>query len=597
MRNRSIRFVLALPAFWLTTWLASSCGGSKGSSNPVPTNTVLIKAAFIGSSPSDPTPDPGEKLVLYFDGQVSLVNAAILDASDLALSSGSLGAALSAPSLLSSSAVQVFLGSGVSFTPGTTTVQLLAAQDAVLDSAGARVPQSSALTILSTDGVAPSIDSFTLSSIPSDLNGTGGAGGTLQVAESGFSIDASYSDAASVDPSSIVLKASVPVGTVPAGANLVPALNGTPGATSMSLTVPQTLPFPQGDVTLTLSLADATGMPSADKTFAFKSRILTDVLRPFETTQLWFLDLGRDIEALGSSTSDGGVTIGLSSSAGANGTSDFNEVLGIYGLRTASPIPNVSAGKDSNQVVLDLLKTRILAQVALLYPSVDVSFTFTSPGTFANGPRVLYGAGQFSQIAIAGASDLSGVLGLAFFDPHNTFQDDDSSVPPVTGSRLGVFPFSLAQGGAINSIGSHFRTVFDPILDHRGTPVGEKAGDDQLLRNLLGTPTSDPRENAIKRAIDSFGRVLAVIAAHECAHSMGLVQDSVPPAGLYGNVAFSGGTTSSGHIDLSKTSIFPSSAQEVMSPAISFQQADDPNTAFNALFLAYLRESVIYDNN
>jgi hypothetical protein len=84
-----------------------------------------------------------------------------------------------------------------------------------------------------------------------------------------------------------------------------------------------------------------------------------------------------------------------------------------------------------------------------------------------------------------------------------------------------------------------------------------------------------------------------VITAHECGHSVGLVEDNPMPNGLYGgNATFPG--SSPGHIRAA--ALFPPGAINVMTPVLSFGLTINPATAFNSLNLAYLREQAFYGN-
>lgn len=600
----------ALIACFLGTLVGlGSCGGGGGGGGGSSTSSVhLTKAVFQGSSVSDTDPSPGETLLLYFDGDITLVSGAILDDNDVQLS-GSLGQITSAPTMVDARTIQVTLGSGVNFTVGSSTLDLASGQDVLQDGNGLLLAPDNGVTITNSDGDRPSIDSMTLNDIPSLLNGEGAAGGTLQVPPSGFSLDLTYSDPSSaIDTSSLVITSSVAVtasgNNKAAGTNLISFFSGSPGSGSASLSVPSSLVFPTGSQTLTVTIADATGNFSSPRSFNLTVHDLTDALRPFETSQnsqqLWFIETARDLDSLGSSTTNGGTTIDLSASTGANGTSDFVEELRVLGILTtdALAIPNVSGSKNSNEVSLDLLKTQILEQLAVLYQGVSISFTFTDPGGFPSGSAsVLYANATHSRISLTGRS-LSGVLGLAFFDPNNAHQEDDTlhpgSTPPST-QRLGVFLRTLTSS-AINVSGSTFRLTFDSFIDHRGTPIGEDSGDKTRLQNLLAKTTGDSRQSAMDLAYRRLGRFLAVVLAHECGHSMGLVQDGAQPTGLYGGDSVNFPGSSTGHISLASSGLFGASAQEVMEPSLSFTKSLDSGTAFNDLLKAYLKETCLYGN-
>jgi hypothetical protein len=567
---------------------------------------MLTQAVFQGQTPADTVPDPGDRLILIFSGDVSLAAGAVMDAVDLTISTGaspgSVGAQSGPPLATTSRSIQITLGGGTSFVPNTSTLALTAAQDAIVNAAGGFVAPTAAVTIKNSDGDNPAISLFTLDAVPAELNGTGVAGGTLQVPTTGFTLDLSYSDPSSpIDTSTLVLTSTVNLlyngGPLAAGTDIRPLLTGSVGATNASLLVPGNLVFPEGDQTLTAAISDITGNLSPVRTFTFTAKTLTNALRPLENGQLWYIDIARDIESLRSTTSDAGATINFPADnlPLPNGSSDFLESLLILGLRSPTPIGNVSGSKDSNQVTLELLQGRILAQTARLYPGMGVNFTFTRPGSFPAGAASMSYAGfGFSQISLGGSSDVA-ALGVAQFDPNNTRQEDDTLHPnstPAAGFRLGVFPHTLTANG-VNLFGSYFRNTFDPILDHRGLPVGEEPGDLARLQSLLVGGLGDTRQTQINTALSRFAGILAVTLAHECGHSMGLVQDGPPPLGLFGgSTSFPG--SSAGHLNLASTSLFPLGAQEIMSPAISFQGANNPATGFNPLFVAYFKETLIY---
>ncbi|MEZ5987926.1 MAG: hypothetical protein R3F30_02120 [Planctomycetota bacterium] len=584
--------------------LATACGGGGGGPVMAASQTTLAQAVFIGSSLSDTHPDPGELLVLYFSGDVLLEAGAYLDDGDLVLDEGSVGVQAVPPTAVTTRAVVVTLGTGCTFTPGTTTVRLPAGQDLVLDGQGAALQASPERTIQVSDGDLPSIDSLTLDGVPAELNGEGPAGGLMCVPRSGFRVDVAWSDPTSpIVPGGVVVTCSAPVEhastLLPPGSDLAPFLAGTPGAATASLVVPPELRFATGDQALAVSVPDASGNYAVPRLFAFTVREATDDLRPFEHGQLWFLDVSRDVETLGSTTFDGGSTISFPADNGPfpNGVPDFLEALTILGLRSPSPMASVSGGKDSNEVALDLLRGRILARLGELFTGTGVGFTFDPPGSFPAGQAsVPYASHGFSAISLGGSSDVA-ALGVAQYDPWNRRQEDDRLHPSSTPSatfRLGVFPHTLTANG-INLPGGYFRDTFDPILDHRGTPVGEASGDDDRLRRLLVGTAGDARQEQLDTALTRLARLLAVVLAHECGHSMGLVPDGPPPNGMFGGSPDFPGSTP-GHLSLSSTSMFPPGAQEVMAPAMSFQAANHPATDFNPLLRAWLQEKALYGN-
>jgi hypothetical protein len=563
-------------------------GGGGGSNIPAPT---LVSAAWIGGGS---IPSPGDVLELLFSQDVVVISNTAFDGNDLALSSGSLGAVPGPPSQPSARVLRVTLGSGVSLVPGVTTIDLKTGNDAVKGTGGKLAEPSAPRTISDGDGAAPLVSRLTLNSIDGVLNGTGPAGGTLQVPRSGFTVDIAHSDASGVDTARTVIVASVDVstatGTRTAGTDLKDAMAATTTASASSFMVPETTVFPETTCTLTAYVVDTTGRVSSPATFTFRVRALSDALRPFENGQSWFLDLSRDIESYAMNL--GSVVQPVAVVAGANGRSDFDDLMLAVGLLSATPLPNVSGSLDSNQVVSTQLQAKILNELALLYSGTSETFTFTSPGTFPSGQSsVAYGSFPFSQICIAGAevpSGLSGVLGVALFDPHNASQDNNC-LTDYGGQRLGVFLHTMVNTGMQPPAGSLFRTTYDPLTPARsGTPIGN---DPQDGSRLLGT-LSDARATMISNAISRMGRFTAVVVAHEMGHSVGLVKDGAMPDGLYGGDSANFPGSSSGHIRM-PTSVFPAGTSNVMSPSLAFDSAQSAQTTFNTLNLAYLRERVV----
>ncbi|MCB9878881.1 MAG: hypothetical protein H6835_14900 [Planctomycetes bacterium] len=587
MRRTTFALLLAAAA------ACSGGGGSTGSSDAMP---VIVTASFSGGSS---TPTAGDTLILSFSETVSLVTATLFDDDDCVLSGGAtLGSVATAPSVVSANTISITLGSGVTFTPGTTTIALAIGNDAVKDASGQFGNGGTAVTIGTSDGAAPTISNVTIADVDDELNGTGAAGGTLQVPRTGWTIDLAYSDNTGIDTSRTVITASVAVstgsGTQLAGTNLRPFLTAVSASNSAaSYSVPSTVLFPNGAVTLTCTVVDVSGLASTGSTFAAVVRAFTSALQPFETTvnssQVWFLDFSRDIEQFSATAITGGMDVTRTSTS--NGRADFVDLLFVLGLQTASPIANVSAGLDSNQVVLARLEAEIVTQLGTIYDGAPVTFTLTRPsGTFVNGESVPYSSLGYSQISVAGSASSPGVLGLAIFDPSNATQNDDTQVD-FQGARLGVFLFTLVDAFAGPPSSSLFRTTFDPFTSTvGGTPIGADAADDDRLN---GTNT-DSRRDEIDAAIDDLARFLAVVIAHECGHSVGLVQNDPMPAGLYGDDSINFPGSSDGHIR--NASLFPVGATNVMSPSLSYSTAINAASGFNSLNLAYLREQVFYGN-
>ncbi|MBM4059962.1 MAG: hypothetical protein FJ265_02550 [Planctomycetes bacterium] len=575
--------------------LGACSGGGGGGAGPDAAPTIVTASVVFPVA----TPAAGDTLLLFFSEDVALAAGRLLTDADLVLSGGaSLGDVAAAPALASARSVAVTLGAGTSLVPGTTTVALSSGNDVVRDESGQLGTGGDPVVIGTSDGSPPTIGNVTIAAIDGELNGTGPAGGTLQVPRNGWTIDLAYADNGAIATARTRIAASVAVGT-PAG-TVLPDTDLRPWLTELaaddttaSYRVPSSVTFPAGACTLSCTVIDASGLASLPGTFACTVRPFTDPLRPFETnanpSQVWYLDTSRDIESLTVVTNGGSTSVVANS--GANGRSDFEDVLHVLGLLAATPIANVSGTRDSNQIVLEQLTAELLARLATIYAGANVTFTATQPGgSFGGASSLPYGSIGHSRIALAGSSSTTGVLGIAIFDPNNATQNDDTRLD-FQGVRLGIFLHTMANLGLGQVQATAFRQTFDPLVQaHGGTPIG---GNPQDGQRLLGT-LADPRATAIRTAIDDFARFTAVVVAHECGHSMGLVQNGAMPNGLYGNDATNFPGSSDGHIR--NVSLFPSGASNVMSPALSYGNAVHPNTAFNSLNLAYLREQVFYGN-
>ncbi len=578
--------------------LIAGCSGSSGGGSTPPT---IVTAAFVGAGGN---PAAGDTLVITVSKPSTLESGRVLDDTDFALSSGTLGTVSTAPTALSSTSFQITLGTGVTFQPGTTTIVFSDDQDALRSTDGQSAKGGTPRTITAGDGDAPTLSDFTLDNVDDALAGQGNAGGTLQVPITGFTIDLTHTDPTNpIDSSRTFIASNVNVSVNganrEAGQNLADALTLTSGTNSSSYLVPDTVRFQEGEQTLLAIVSDVTGMSSTSSTFRFRVRNMANEFRPFESGQTWFLDLSRDVESIDTS---------LNTSPVADATPDFNEILFAAGLQNATTIQNVQGAKDSNEVVVDLLKTRILAELTTLFSGANVSFTFDSSGSFPSGESsVPYADFSFSQICIAGSSGSNNnILGSALFDPSNTRQEDNCQTAfGVNDSRLGVFPHAAMRLGVLSGASSDFHVTFDPLAPAfsvtPGTPIGADTGDGaRLVEVLNGTNTgNDNRITVMDTAIRKMARLVAVVTAHECGHSMGLVANGPMPQGLYGNDAsnfpLSGNqpsTNADGHIQ--NTALFPDGAQNVMSPAINFEAAQSAFTVFNSLNLAYLRERAFY---
>lgn len=594
--HRRHRLLAAISAPLLVT----ACGGGGGGGfNLLPT---IVAATLLQSGPS---PAAGDRLLLLMSEAIQIAAGSTLDDGDFALTGGTLGNVTVAPILFDARTVQVTLGSGTVMVPGTTSIALAATNDAIIDLGGSLGTGGTPLALSLGDGGAPTIQPITLELIDAVLNGSGPAGGTLQVPRTGFAIDVTWFDGPSgINADLTVITADVAV-TVdgqsrPSGSNLADAMTRLDGANSASFVVRSGISFPAGNVTIALYGVDGSGMPGPPRSFAFRTVSASDDIRPLERGQTWHLSLDRDIENFQLDVS--GALPSVLIIAGANSSPDAVDVLRVLGLQSTNPLPNVTPGVDSNAFVLARFRETLLAELAKLFTDVDIAFTFDSPGTFPAGQSsVGYGNLSFSRICLAGAASTSptGTLGAALYDPNNQTQNDDC-IDDFNGQRLGVFLHTFAHVGLRAGGTSTFRQTFVPFIPQivsgnppaSGVPIGEDGQDaDRLLGNR-----QDPRRDQIDNAIFGIARAAAVVIAHECGHSMGLVANGAMPAGLYGDDAVNFPTnSSSASLHIETPGLFPGGAQNVMSPSVAYDAALHPSTGFNSLNLAYLRERALYD--
>jgi len=582
--------------FFAATFLAmvaAACSGGGGGGVPSDAAPVIVAASFQGGSS---TPAAGDTLTLVFSETVTLGAGLLLDDTDVTLSAGAtLGTVTAAPTVLSTTTVQITLGNGVAFTPGTTTIGFSTENDVVRDVSSQLGTGGTPVTIGTSDGVQPTIGNFTIASVDAALNGTGAAGGTLQVPSNGWTIDLSYSDNSAISTAQTQITCSTavstPAGVRQPGANLLDQLTTvSANNTSASYSIPSNVTFTSGAITLTAVIVDASGLASTPATFAATVRAFTDQLRPFETnvnpSQVWFLDFDRDLESF--ATSAGSIAVSVDTVNGANGRGDFEDLLRILGLANSTPI--AMAGGDSNTVAFDRIKNAIVTELTALYSGANVQFVLTQPSGTLSSTSVPYASVGYSQISIAGASTTPGVLGLAIFDPNNTTQNDNTNTN-FQSQRLGVFVHTVVASGMDSPGSAPFRITFDPLAPSQGgTALGDDASDDDRLTGA----TVDARKTQIDTAIADLARFVAVVVAHECGHSVGLVQDGAMPIGLYGGDTSNFPGSSSGHIRT--TAQFPVGSTNVMSPSLSYSGAVNAASAFNTLNLAYLREQVFYGN-
>jgi len=577
----------------------------------------LVLAYYIGSG----NPSPGDILYLRFDEEMAIKAGSTFDNNDVDFYAGGDTIGTSSPILVSlydAYTLQVTLGTSVSIEPTESRINFPTLNDAITDLAGNKPYMNGAASrsdyeeVIYYDSSSPIIDLLTLNEVPSILNGTGDAGGTLLVPRTGFDISMEYHDVggAQVDTNEIEIFNSVDVtcngSPVTAGTDLVPYLTLSSADDEGAVyTVPSTMTFTDGTNEVSARVKDTLGNASAMASFSFRVTAVTTGYRPFETTvnasQVWNLVFTRDLYTISAS---GTGSISVTATEEANGTADFDEDLILYGLACSSPVTVTGTAYNSNEYI----KAQIIAAIKTelntdIFPGVNITFTEVNQGALP-AAQVAYNSFTHSQLAIGGDSDV-GALGVAFVDRGNAHQDNDvlyrGSATYNPGLHLGIFTTRLYKFEVNGSSYGSFRQAFDTFIPGRGTPVGLGAGDQNILMDMAGTGpavtgSSATRRDKIEVAITKLARFIAVVSSHEMGHSMGCSVNNAMPNGLYGGDATNFPGSDSNHINLSSFSaLFSIPAVNIMIPATNFWLTNATGTRFNSLNLSYLKEKTYYN--
>ena len=580
----------------------------------------LVAAFYHGTG----APQAGETLALLFNEDVDLESGPIFNASDVEFwtpgeTIGTNGSISISVSVENPRILEIELGQNPVFTTGSSRINIPAANDAIIDLAGNKpyLPASPGVddyvVIARLESDDPIIDLLTVCGIPAILNGQGAAGGTIWTPVTAFEIDLQYHDVggSGVNPQSMEIRSSVAVsydgGTVAAGDDLVPylVLNDADDA-SASYSVPETMTFPTGAVTLTAAVDDFIGNSSAEVSYSFEAIVPTNGQRPFETTvnpsQVWKLIYGRDLYTI---SATGTYNILVTATMVSNGVSDFDEDLLLFGLNCESPIPVTGTAYDSNEFIRSLVIDGVETELSdVIFAGANMEFTHAEGAYFpGNSPQVWYGSHTESLISIGGDSDIM-ALGCAFIDRGNRCQDNDvlhkGSYPYNPGTNLGIFTTRIFIFEVNQSQYSLFRLTYDDFISGRGTPVGEGGDDQDILMDIAGTGPQvggalAVRRDAILDAVDKLSRYIAVVSAHEMGHSTGLAVNNAPPDGLHGGNPSHFPGSDSNHISLTSTSLFSLPDMNIMRPTTCFWYANAAGTRFNNLNKAYLEEKAFYN--
>ncbi|MBN1419370.1 MAG: hypothetical protein JXP34_11370 [Planctomycetes bacterium] len=446
--------------------------------------------------------------------------------------------------------------------------------------------------------IPPEIERLTVNGIPAEMNGSIPCLGTdgvehafrLALPPHGFTIDIDYTiqpGGSAIDPSTLRVSVDCPLGGGPiagglaAGSELAERFSAA--AREAHWEVPESLSLPPGTHTLRASIGDLLGNRSAEAALTVDIATASAVLRPFDTVDRWYLDFRRDNFSISATPSGDDVIV--DARYGANGTADFLEDLAVVGLRATSERADAAGASDRVTAwVQDEIATALgghfgeIEEGGEITPQVGIRFSVASP----------YEAQ--SRIAIGGDDVVPGyTIGRAYYDYRNGARESN------TAPDLGIFTTNLIQF-YINSSYT-FRLYFDALTPGRGIPVGEHPLDARVLAadfDRLGAENQadeNARFDHVMTAAEGFARVVATILAHEIGHSVGLVANGRPSAGLFGAetaASFAGPYTNSFHLD--------TPGNNIMASAIGFGSAVATGIGrarFNEINWAYLQEKIL----
>ena len=439
--------------------------------------------------------------------------------------------------------------------------------------------------------IAPIVDSITIGEIPPYLNGsepyidnnTSAIPFTLSVPAIGTLIRVSWSagaGGATVDPQTLSIVANQPLANRDANTNLADLFTIDGNSARWQISAAQSLPT--GPLTITAVIDDVRGNPAAAQQYQFQVHPASTASLPFDWQDRWNLDFSRDNYSIGWQLDSAG-ELAPFSSTGADGIADHQQDLVTIGLQSDQPTTAaVAAGCDLR--VQFWVEQSILERIQQLY----------GEGSLLDGqdlqPQLRF---QVSPVNSTSALGIGGddfdansyALGRATFDFRNSNSNDERA------PNRGVFTSNMVQF-YWNSW--TFRNRFEEVLPGLGVAVGEHPFDAVVLGANFERldPTNSSAENqrydGVWNAIDAWSRIVAVVAAHEIGHAVGLCANGAPPTGLFGGVSsadFTGPFTTAYHVD--------TPGLNVMSSALGLTSAlveGESGYRFNELNEAYIAE-------
>lgn len=426
----------------------------------------------------------------------------------------------------------------------------------------------------------------------------------LRVPTGGFTVDVYLAAEGEAWPGDVMVKASVParaggVEPVPPGTDLRPLLECGHA--------PDPMGWPEEELLHTrcripeFALDPAEGVVfsaafAGDGTWGEEDHVTVDVavlpahLDPFPMVDLWVVVLSLDRFAQEVVAMPDGTYDLLSAHVEAgNGEPDLDEALRLLGL--------LSSNEAFSDTVRAMFIESVRAQAyevfgldAAGHPTPDgagLSLAFEGDPGAPDAASWTPDAG-FSRIALGGDTEDpdSGYVGMAWIDPNNQGREDDASL------YHGVFVTSIVRQALRHPMGAQILREISPL---DGVPLGEYPGDENLLDPAFdATQAGDERlayRQSIFKAILRFATMgVATTLCHEMGHSLGLVPNGPPPAGLFGGMdglSFAVSDPGPWHIDTPGLNVMQTGK------VTNYLEALSGHPRFEQLSMAYLRRRLV----
>lgn len=395
----------------------------------------------------------------------------------------------------------------------------------------------------------------------------------LAVPPWGFTIDVSAFDSGNlfVDPTTLVLTLQGP-GSVPSPDELFQLGRFT--ATDASIRIDGANALPVGDYRLTALIKDTSDNESLPQEIDFSVTSAFPSLRPFERTQIVWVQFDSDREGNGR----------------GDGFADFDQDLWNMGLiATGDPIGrNAWLRRLVSDGVLRLANDLFerTATSSRREGSVNLRLVTRQPCRATHMKIAVGGADPSGAPNRKYGDDSTGVLGRALFDYRN---EDPNENNAGTTPGLGVFvgELFLYQARLYLDLYPHFITrfgrTFRGLSPHMGgKPAGTHSLDAVVLAEKFdyasATADQKARYDEIMTAADDLASAIGVVLAHEIGHSVGLVAQGPPSSGLHGDQSLHNATTG---------------ITDVMGPVLGYESVISLDFQFRPLNLAYLRERIL----